>query len=200
MDIRSKRMLAAALLAAVVVPATAADRSAGGLYGGIAGGRSEARDACEQFSAAFPGAACDRSGTGWRVTAGYQPLRFLAVEFEYARLGEADAAATIGGATVQARARAEGVGVLVSGGFPAGDRLELFVKAGLFRWEAEAEAGASRVSDDGQDPTFGLGARWRLQAPFWLTAEWRRYRDVGERDVTGRSDVDLVTLGLELRP
>ena len=198
-----KRYLMATMLpvaAAVSASVYGADGPMHGVYGAVSAGRTEARDACDQFRAAFPTATeCDQSSTGWRVTLGYRVMDFVGLELEYARFGEIDAAANIGGSTVQARAKGDGVGLLLVGNVPLGERLELFAKGGLFNWEVEAEDATGTADADGYDPTFGAGARFRLGGPLWAQIEWRRYRDVGDRNVTGESDVDFVSFGIELR-
>jgi len=39
------------------------------------------------------------------------------------------------------------------------------------------------------------GARWNVSRNFGVQLEWERYIDVGEASTTGKSDIDMVTIG-----
>ena len=98
------------------------------------------------------------------------------------------------------RGEVSGFGVAAVGSWPVHDRIDIVGKLGLFRWDVDLEvesfvngALTDRISESesGTDPFFGIGANFAVASNFALRAEWDRYTNVGDDDVTGETDVDF---------
>lgn len=197
---KTRRLFASAFLATaclINVPASAQDA---GFYAGIAFGRSDFKDAC----AGVP-IACDDADTAWKLFGGYQFNKYLGAEFGYVDLGKASANGTILGAAASATAKAKGWELLGVGTLPFSDKFSAYGKAGLFRWDADVSAtavipgfapAAVSASDNGTDVTFGLGLKYDHTKNIGVRLEWQRYKDVGNDATTGKSDVDLLSVGI----
>lgn len=61
----------------------------------------------------------------------------------------------------------------------------LFAKAGVYFWDAQASiSGLTLITDDGVDPTFGVGALYKFAAiPFSLRAEYQFFQDISGADI-----------------
>jgi OOP family OmpA-OmpF porin len=62
-------------------------------------------------------------------------------------------------------------------------------RAGFYSWDGDIEADGLRVSDDGTDFSYGVGAQFRVWS-LSLRAEYERF-DIGDADT-----VDLISLGV----
>lgn len=173
-----------------------------GLYVGGAVGQSKARDACDGVPI-----SCDDSDTGWKIFIGYQFNDYFAVEGGYVDFGKAKANGTITGVTVSASAEANSWELVGVAGWPFTPQFSVYGKAGLHRWDLDVTATGSvpgfsvtaSGSDKGTDFTFGLGAKYSITQNIIVRAEWQRYKDVGSDNTGGKSDIDLLSLGLLYR-
>jgi len=52
---------------------------------------------------------------------------------------------------------------------------------------------------DGKDTTWGLGAKYNLSSNVALRLEWQRYYDVGDSSITGKSNIEVWSLGIVLK-
>jgi OOP family OmpA-OmpF porin len=156
-----------------------------GFYAGASVGGSHGRNACDDpGSVGFVG-TCEDKGFAWKVLAGYQFTRTLAVELGFVRLGKLEANGTILGIPVTASGRARGFELVGLGIWPLTQEASVFAKFGLFRWRDKIEgtaAGFFPISgkEDGTDVTWGLGAGYKLGKALTARAEWQRYDDVND--------------------
>jgi len=147
----------------------------------------------------------DDSDTGFKIFGGYQFNPNFALEVAYLDLGEAKLSGTdsfLGSTT--ATIEVSGFNFAVVGSFPVGERFELMAKAGLFRWDLDANAsssvfGSGSESETGFDPMFGIGASFNFTSKFGVRVEYEKFLDVGDEDTTGQSDVDLISASLVFR-
>jgi OOP family OmpA-OmpF porin len=155
--------------------------------------------------------SCDDKDSSWKIFAGYQMSRNLAVEFGYTNLGEVTATTpsfflpgfgTIPSANISIESsvwEVSGVGSL-----PVADRFSFFGRAGLYMADTDVSlrfAGPPGVVDDSDDNiglTLGFGARVDLTRNLGIRAEWQRYMDVSAGDFD-ESDVDVMALSLVWR-
>jgi OOP family OmpA-OmpF porin len=155
--------------------------------------------------------SCDDKDSSWKIFAGYQMSRNLAVEFGYTSLGEVTASTpsfflpgfgTIPSANISIESsvwEVSGVGSL-----PVADRFSFFGRAGLYMADTDVSlrfAGPPGVVDDSDDNiglTLGFGARVDLTRNLGIRAEWQRYMDVSAGDFD-ESDVDVMALSLVWR-
>lgn len=183
-----------------------------GLYGSASFGSTKA-DIDE-----IAGANIDDTDTGYSIGLGYEFNKYVSFEIGYIDLGKAtvDASASSSGTingkpitfvgTLNAKVEADGFYYGPKLSYPVTEQFDIFAKAGLFSWDADAEAIASgnltyngivyagsvtaTASDDGTDFYGGLGLSYDLTDMVTLEAEWTRYTDVAD------SDVDFIGAGL----
>jgi OOP family OmpA-OmpF porin len=165
-----------------------------GFYAGLSLGQASASDACDDLSG-IPGISCDDKDTAWKILAGYQFNRHLAVELGYTNLGEVSATDGIDTVTVEATA----IELVAVGMMPLANNFSIYGKIGMYRGDTEADVtGLPSVSESNTDLTFGLGVRYDFTRNLSARAEWQKYTDVGGGDI-GESDIDVISLGVLFR-
>lgn len=179
-----KRILViAAAFAVAALPAVSSE----GFYVGGAFGQTST-----DIGGSAPGVSIDDSDTGYKVFGGYSFFQNFAVEAGYVDVGGTSVdftSPTPSSITTDADGFSfEAVGVL-----PLGESFDVFAKAGLYMWDATASStlggfGTFSGSDDGTDPTYGLGFGWRVSDNGKLRFEADRY----ELDTI---DVDTYSVG-----
>jgi OOP family OmpA-OmpF porin len=154
----------------------------------------------------------DDSDTGFGLGVGYQVNQHFATELAYVDLGEfaydADGTVTDGFADYAASfglcQSAAGPVFSVLGILPIGERFSVFARAGLALMSVEADADlaiddvadSARASTDRSNGMYGLGGEFSVNRRFGVRLEWNRYAKVGSEDITGDTDIDLISLGL----
>lgn len=170
-----KLLMPACLLSMCVGSAVAADN---GFYLGAAVSQSK----IDGFSSNF-----DLHDTGYKLIAGFRPLDMFAVELNYMDLGSDSA--TVGATRFDAKATAlAGFGVLM---LPL-PLIDLYVKAGVARWEAKGSLSSVTVSslkDEGTEFAYGAG----VQAHFGSLGARLEYESF---DISNTDGLDLFSLGL----
>ena len=199
MKCTAKAVAAAALAILIATPAWSQDA---GFYLGASIGQSKAKDTCDD-SGAF---SCDDTDTAWKIFAGYQFNRHLAVEAGYTDLGEVSLSAASATSSVRGTIELSAFELMAVGSFPVADRFSLYGKLVLYRAETEQKLqvtlGTLTVSDNktekNADLTFAFGARFDITRNLGVRAEWQRYLDVGGGEI-GEDDVDVLSVGLLFR-
>ncbi len=154
----------------------------------------------------------DDSDTGFGLAVGYQVNENFATELAYVDLGEFDyqAAGTVTDGLADYPASfglsqsAAGPVFSVLGIVPIGERFSVFARVGLALMSVDADANVDidGVADSGSASTdrsngvYGLGGEFNLSGRFGIRLEWNRYAGVGSEDITGDTDIDLISLGL----
>ena len=156
--------LTAALLSGVCI--SRAD-AAGGLYLGAGVGQSTVKDNTN-------GGNLDASDTAYKAFVGYRfnliPIIDLAVEGGYTDFGKPSQ--TLSGQNVQFKLHGYDAAALLI--FPLGP-IDLYGKAGMLSWSADASAGGTTSSQTGTDPFYGAGIGfyiWKVG----IRAEYERYK------------------------
>jgi len=170
-----------------------------GFYAGAAVGQSRVKDACEGVTI-----ACDDKDTAWKVFGGYQFNKNFGAEVGYVDLGKATANGVITGVAVSADAKVKGFEVLGVGTLPIANNFSAYGKLGFFRWDLDVSATGAisgfsatvSASETGTDFTFGLGLKYDFAKNIGARLEWQRYNDIGKESTTGKSDADLLSLGI----
>ena len=182
---RYAAMLAA--LALVSSPALAQDQK--GFYIGAGVGMSTIKDACTDVPA---GVSCDDEDTATKFFGGYQFNRNFALELGYTDLGKASASFPgLGSASVEA----SGFELLALGIVPLSPSWSIYGKGGLFLWDVDLKDSTGMVgtgSETGTSLTYGFGVGWDITKNFGLRFEYQVYSSVGDEDVTGESDVNVL--------
>ena len=178
-----RKLLLASTLALIAGAAHADDDEIIGLYAGAGIMRAKME---ETFHTNF-----DLSNTAWKIYAGFRPPGFpLGVDVDYVDLGNQDAGTFQGPANASAKAfAAYAVGYLP---IPVPD-IDVYGKAGLARWQFNGslpDQGLFRISDNGTDFAWGVGAQYHFLQRFAARIEYEHF-NVREAD-----DVQLYSLGL----
>ncbi len=147
----------------------------------------------------------DDKDTGWKLYAGYQFNRNLALELGYADLGKFTLTGVTTGPSIRAHGdiKVKALSLDAVGIAPVAGRVALFGKLGVTYWDTDINVSAtgagltdrSSDSDDGFGWKAGLGARFDITRNVGVRLEWERYFRVGE----DKDDVDLLSLGLQFR-
>lgn len=141
---------------------------------------------------------CDDKDLGWKVFAGYQFHRNIAVEAGYFDLGKASAGGLVGGALVSADAKVRGFELVGVGILPINQAISVFGKLGFSRSRVSVSGTGGSASENSTDFTFGLGGQYLFTPNLGARLEWQRYDGVGG-NTTGKDDIDLFSLGLLYR-
>ena len=197
MKSRATKILAVMTLACCAsCPAWSQDA---GFYLGASIGQSKAKDTCED-----PGPfSCDDKDTAWKIFAGYQFNRHLAVEAGYTDLGEISISAASGTTSIRGTIEVSAFELMGVGSFPVVDRFSLYGKLGIYRAETEQKLTVTlgtlsipdNKSEKNADLTFAFGARFDVTRNLGVRAEWQRYLDVGGGEI-GEDDIDVLSLGV----
>jgi len=156
----------------------------------------------------------DQTDSGFKVMIGWIPSRYFALEGGFASLGSASYAATFNtalgtGGTAKSEFRAGGIIFDALGIAPVSDAFSLFAKLGGI---AASVVTNQSVTLPGPTPTtttssggarmfrwnYGVGAMYDFTRNASVRLEVERYPSVGN-DATGKSNIDMVSLGLLLK-
>lgn len=166
-----------------------------GLYAGGSFGRAEADDLCEVSIG-----KCEDNDNAWKLFAGYQFTPNWALEGAYVDLGSFSDRA---GDLLTIKTQADALSLAIVGVAPYSDQFAAFAKAGAFRWDLDVRQdsvlfpqNSTAMNDDGISLQLGIGAKLDFTPNLGMRAEWEWYQDVGDRDVTGKQDVNMLSLGL----
>ena len=216
-----KTLLAVLVSGLMVTGVQAAENQVNGyLFGNIGQADADASkvrnawDASSEFLADTLGfdegrSSFDEKDTAFKVGAGIQLNRHIAVEFQYLDLGEisykAQGMNTFDRITGVAKASAgtDGFGANLVGTLPF-DRFKLFGKVGYHKLKTDVKASVSITdpvigtvrSSESDDTTewvtsYGVGASYAFTPQVELAAEFERYQDVADE-----YDVDMASIGL----
>lgn len=166
------------------------------------------------------------NGTGYRLIVGYQFNRYFGVEGGFSNFGQVQAdgsgsvimAPTAGILPLEAIATyADSVKLRVRGweltgtaSWPLSQRWSLFGRAGIFDSHTGLEVASTpappisgglisksiSVSNSKWVPTYGIGMNFSPVDHWALRLGWNRYAHLGDRDTTGRFDMNLLSLGV----
>jgi len=196
----SKRRISVALLAVSLLAVPAAH--AFELYGGAGGVKTTLSGGCDAANGA-PSSHCDQGSSGYKAFVGLQLIPLTAVEAGYVDFGRAEGTGTVGGTPRNLRLEANSV--YVAGVLRATflDRVTVYGKLGVQRWEAKGNLGTSTLgtdqSDNGYNAMGGVGLSVRVIGPLGIIGEVERYQGVGNSDTTGKANINVYSLGLVVR-
>lgn len=176
------KLLITGLLAASLLPATTFAGTESGFYLGAGVGQASIGDIDPSNSGEIN---FDGTDTGWKVFGGYNfgwiPFLDLAVEGGYVDFGKPDD--TVNNVKVKVDTEAWDLFGLVGVNLgPVG----LFGKVGILDWDANASGGGTSVSDQGTDPAYGLGLRFKIGS-VEIRGEYEYF------DVDAANDVSLLS-------
>lgn len=191
----SQGLLVVALMTGFAMTSAPVLAQDAGFYAGGAFGQSKIKDACDGLGA---GISCDDTDSSWKIFGGYQFNKNFAAELGYVDLGKATASAP----GVTANVKAKGFEFLGVGTLPLSDGFSAYGKLGFFRWDADASiaipafGALGTFSESGTDVTFGIGVKYDFTKNVAARLEWQRYKDLGNDATIGKSDVDVMSIGV----
>jgi len=173
----------------------------GHFYIGASLGIARAKDAapCTQFQSSLIGSySCmfEDTNAAYGVFGGYRVNRNLALEVGYLDAGKFTASASNASGSGSDRFTASGITADVVATVPVAARVGLLGRAGLFQWKVKDTTDDNGVSDttskSGSSAHFGVGIVLEISRNLELRGTFDKFKNVGNEDITGRSDVDLV--------
>lgn len=219
-----------ACLALALAATTCAHAQEPGAYFGIGAGSSEYGDSLRrQIYDAYEGNTTyavesaklsDKSGSAFKLTAGYRFTPWFSGELAYTTFGDAHShfalnsivPLTTGTATIDGKYKLHGISAVAVGELPLGADFSASLRAGVAFSRLEySERGLSatdtphRFSADDEDktrPVAGLGLAWNIDPQWTMRLDWDRWFRIGKRFAlteggNGRfDDVDAYTLNL----
>lgn len=181
-----------------------------GFYGGVGFGQSRYRDGASTIQGDLAALGLTNTtsvdgegkGTSYKLYAGYEFNRYLAVELGYADLNDLKALSNItapsaGRLFTEIRTQAGTLGLV--GAWPVTESFALTAKGGAAylhsrgRVDATGSGGSGQItgSDSEVEPFYGLGVRYGLAHNLDFRAEWERY----DSDI----DIDMLSAGFAVK-
>ena len=194
-----KGLLAAVLTVGLGLSSIPAFAQGAGFYAGGAIGQAKLKDACTPE----PGLvinSCDNKDTAWKIFGGYQFNANFGAELGYVDLGKGTVTGTILGIPFTGSRKAKAFELVGVGTIPLADKFSAYGKLGFARWDADASATvggfSASASENGTDLTYAIGLKYDITKTIGARLEWQRYKDIGKEATTGKSDVDLLSVGV----
>lgn len=102
---------------------------------------------------------------------------------------------------------AKGFTVAAVGAIPLREVFDVHARAGILFADMEisetARIGTGSATEtysaDSQDLLYGLGVGLHLKERWCFNLDWQQFKDVGDEDETGESDLDTLSLGVVFR-
>lgn len=164
---------------------------------------------------------------GYRWAAGYQVTSYWRVEGSYIDLGQVTGNGAIvfpsGGVTCglpceysyneNAKLKAHGWAIAISGAYPINDRWSVFARAGAIDARSELDAHYTPIppwaaieqpfdtssAGTSWDNTYGFGVNWSFTDSWSIRFNWDRYSSLGDNGSVSTFSVNLTSLGIVYR-
>ena len=138
------------------------------------------------FDAKINGISGDDDDNGFKVIAGFRPLDWLAFEANYMDLGGVDT----NGVNIDTTALTVSGLVLAEIGI-----VDLYARVGAAKWDADfGLSGVGNVSDDGWEPTYGVGVGVHFGS-LGVRAEYERF---SAKALDDQIDTDVGTVSVSV--
>lgn len=135
----------------------------------------------------------DGDDTAYKVFLGFGFSEYVRLEAGYVDLGDLEEDLSfVGIGSQRVGVSADGPTLGLELGLPLGEYFSITARGGVLFWEAEARVSGFGVRDDGEDPFYGVGLRYRLGPHASLLGIAERYE---LEDV----DVDVISLGISFQ-
>jgi len=138
----------------------------------------------------------DDSDTSFKLFGGYSFNPNFALEGGYVDFGEGGARYTDGIDSITEEYEANALYVAAIGIIPM-NQFHVYGKAGIARWDLDASVNSTvglsgSASETGTDLMYGIGVGFDVTPRITLRGEVERYSNVGDENVTGESDIDVI--------
>jgi len=164
-------------------------------YAGASLGQSKMKDASSQLV----GTSFEDTDTAFKVYGGYQFHRNVGVEFGYINFGTFKGSGSIGGTALSDNWKANGINVSAVGTWPLTNEFSLLGKLGLTRWSVDDKfsvgAASGAAKENGIDLSYGFGAQYAFAKQWVGRVEYEMFTNVGKEATTGKSDIDVLSIG-----
>jgi hypothetical protein len=124
--------------------------------------------------------------SSFKLIAGFRPLDWLALEANFIDLGEADL-----GDGVSIETRAITASALFLKEFQV---IDIYARAGFANWDSDFNADGDSISDDGWEPTFGVG----IGAHFGSVGVRAEYERFSTEALDDAINTDISTISLSV--
>jgi OOP family OmpA-OmpF porin len=170
-----RALIAAGALLGFLATPTTASASDLGLYIGASFVQTKFEHDWSELPTGLTVRDVDDEDQGFKVLFGWRPIPWFALEASYADLGAASGntnavcLAVVGyPCPTRLSADVQSTQLAALGLWPVGD-FDLFARAGIQRWEADAEIGdavtvIARAKEDDTDIVYGIGAQYRYKS------------------------------------
>nr|WP_298718027.1 outer membrane beta-barrel protein [uncultured Steroidobacter sp.] len=221
----SKRTGLAVVVGLVLsLASTASFAEGGGWYFGVTGGEAKASDLDkatldELVLASFESqgvqvlsgrSTLDDSDTSFSLFGGYRFSEYFALEAGYVDFGTAEYRASgvidIGNlpAAYSVDFEVKGFTATAIGSVPLGPSFDLHGRGGILFADTKITEAASiatsaardSFSETSQEFFYGLGVGLHLGQHWLFSLDWQQFKDVGDEQETGESDVNRLSLGV----
>lgn len=173
--------------------------------------------AAEGLTLSSGSSTLDKTHSAFGGLLGYQFTQNLSVEAAYLDLGKLSYKFNGGVKTFTSfladaslSAKAKGPTLALLGSLPLSPAWEVYARAGIFFSKVTLTAdttirvpsanfvssGHASESANSVDPLIGVGIGWHLAKHVALRAEYTRFSNVGDKDKTGETNIDLFNLGV----
>ncbi len=162
-----------------------------GAYVGFGFGQATMNDA----STTLLGVPTDDQDTGVNFFGGVMFSPYVGVELGVVDFGD------FSGSSPRENWQASGVNFSFVGALPLqASAVSLFGKIGVNAWTVDDHVSPfGTFSASGSSLSYGFGTEIALARELGASFRWERFADVGDPNITGRSDIDLFTLNLVYR-
>ena len=139
-----------------------------------------------------PGASLDDTDTGFKVGGGYMFHKNVGVEAAYVDLGKATE--TLGAQKAEAKASGEVIAAVLN--LPIGDKFAVLARLGFINATVKVSDPTGSTKSTDMKPTWGIGGAFFVTPQLGIRLNYDSYNKLGDKDTTGESTVDMISLGV----
>ena len=192
-----KRIYLSVFLFSLSSFAFSADAPSRPYYVGGGMGQSRGDDVCDGIS------NCNDTDIAWKLFGGYRFTQNIAIEAGYVDFGEYTGKVNTIIGTVKAKAEVSGFTAHIVGTLPLHERISLIARLGTIYADVDVKGSAGGFNAHGDDQSFsfagGVGAEVAITEQLFARAEYELFKDLGDDDETGESDIYLASASLVFR-
>jgi OOP family OmpA-OmpF porin len=162
-------------------PTNASSSGTGTSYIGASLGSTTISDGCDSV-------ACEDGNQAWKIYGGYEIGGQVILEGGYVSLGELKGDDTT--------AKASGFTASTLAYIPVNEQINIFGKAGFFKWENEITQPDQKITTDDVNALVGFGASYKLSNNLNVRAEWEQYKDIVMDENEGKTNLNTLSMGV----
>ena len=171
-------------------------------YAGIGIGQASVDVETIDFGPAVSADVTD-SDTSFKIFGGYSVTESFSIEAGYINFGEFGVHYSDGVDTLTQKVEGKALYVAAVGSIPL-SQVSLFGKFGFAKWDADASLTSTffapeSISESGTDPMIGLGVKFDANDSVAISAELERYKNFGDKDTTGETDIDVFSVSATMK-